>query len=58
VGDPPPGLAPVGPTLEDAYLVLMKTDGSLAVSDRRPIATQDPVADPFVETSTLEGVDR
>jgi ABC-2 type transport system ATP-binding protein len=57
-GDPPPGFAPVAPTLEDAYLVLMKMGGFPAVSDLPPIASQDPATDPFVETGALEGGDR
>ncbi len=30
-GDPPPGFVPVAPTLEDAYLVLIKTGGLLGI---------------------------
>jgi hypothetical protein len=57
-GDPPPGFSPVAPSLEDGYLVLMKTGGFPAVSDRPPIASQDPATDPFAGTGALEGGDR
>jgi ABC-2 type transport system ATP-binding protein len=59
-GDPPSGFAPVAPTLEDAYLVLIKTGVLPGVSDRGP---SPPIAPPVlangeaVETAEIAGGD-
>ncbi len=42
-GDPPPGFAPVAPTLEDAYMVLIRTGGLPGSSDE---GGSDPIAPP------------
>jgi hypothetical protein len=38
-GDPPAGFEPATPTLEDAYLVLMRTEGLQAGNGAAPPAT-------------------
>ncbi len=51
-GGPPPGFAPVAPTLEDAYLVLMKTGALPGPIDHRPAS---PVVPPDLnDSSTAE----
>ena len=54
-GDPPPGFSPVAATLEDAYLVLMKTGGMPAGSDHPPMVSQAFPDDPLVEAVVGEG---
>jgi ABC-type multidrug transport system ATPase subunit len=60
-GEPPSGFAPVAPTLEDAYLVLIKTGALPGPSDRDPAPpTETPVvADgQAFETADVAGGDR
>jgi ABC-type multidrug transport system ATPase subunit len=60
-GNPPPGFAPVAPTLEDAYLVLIKTSGFPGTAERsaQPAGTVAPSTDGFrIDTAVAERGDR
>lgn len=57
-GDPPADFAPVAPTLEDAYMILIKTGWLPGVSDRakpRPVAPADDVRTTLGATADLAG---
>jgi ABC-2 type transport system ATP-binding protein len=57
-GDPPPGFSPVSPTLEDAYLVLIKSGvlpGATHPVSSRPVAPLDFADGPTAGTAVVEG---
>jgi ABC-2 type transport system ATP-binding protein len=56
-GDPPPGFGPVAPTLEDAYLVLIKTGRLLGIETpalRDAVQMAHPNHDIMTEATTAE----